>query len=43
VGAAKRLGDLAGSFEAKWPENLRPEELEAYKTDFNELRSQLGL
>jgi putative sterol carrier protein len=43
VGAAKRLGQLAGSFEAKWPEDLSPEELEEYKTDFNELRAQLGI
>jgi putative sterol carrier protein len=42
VGAAKRLGELAGSFEAKWPEDLSPEELETYKADFNSLREQLG-
>ncbi len=43
VAATKRLGDLSGSFEASWPEELSSEDLEEFRASFNELRVQLGL
>lgn len=43
VPAAKKLGELSGSFEAVWPDELSPDDLEKFKVEFSEIRTQLGV